>query len=101
MLEQAYSYLYLAVCICLGFEIIATLIRSITAKTVIGRFVGVNMLTTIVLIVICILSVFLKEGYLTDVALIYALLSCISVILLSKTYINLFKKDNKDNGGEK
>ena len=61
MIEQAYSYLYLAVCICLGFAIIATLIRSITAKTVIGRFVGVNMLTTIVLIVICILSLFLEE----------------------------------------
>ena len=98
MLEQAYSYLFIAVCICLGIAIIATLIRSITAKTIIGRFVGVNMLTTIVLIVICILTLFLKESYLTDVALIYALLSCISVILLSKIYINLFKKDN---GGEK
>ena len=98
MLEQAYSYLFIAVCICLGIAIIATLIRSITAKTIIGRFVGVNMLTTIVLIVICILTLFLKESYLTDVALIYALLSCISVILLSKIYVNLFKKDN---GGEK
>lgn len=97
MIEQAYSYLYLAVCICLGIAIIATLIRSITAKTIIGRFIGVNMLNTIILIVICILTLFLKESYLTDVALIYALLSCISVILLSKIYINLFKKDN---GGE-
>ena len=98
MLEQAYSYLFIAVSICLGIAIIATLIRSITAKTIIGRFVGVNMLTTIVLIIICILTLFLKESYLTDVARIYALLSCISVILLSKIYINLFKKDN---GGEK
>lgn len=98
MLEQAYSYLFIAVCICLGIAIIATLIRSITAKTIIGRFIGVNMLTTIVLIVICILTLFLKESYLTDVALIYALLSCISVIILSKIYINLFQKNN---GGEK
>ena len=99
MLEQAYSYLYLAVFIGLGVAIITALIRSITAKTIIGRFIGVNILTTIVLIVICILTLFLKESYLTDIALIYALLSCISVILLSKIYINLFKKDN--NGGEK
>ena len=98
MLEQAYSYLYLAVFIGLGVAIIASLIRSITAKTIIGRFIGVNILTTIVLIVICILTLFLKESYLTDIALIYALLSCISVILLSKIYVNLFKKDN---GGEK
>ena len=98
MLEQAYSYLYLAVFIGLGIAIFASLIRSITAKTIIGRFIGVSILTTIVLIVICILTLFLKEGYFTDIALIYALLSCISVILLSKIYINLFKKDN---GGEK
>ncbi len=98
MLEQAYSYLYLAVFIGLGIAIIASLIRSITAKTIIGRFIGVNILTTIVLIVICILTLFLKESYLTDIALIYALISCIAVILLSKIYINLFKKDD---GGEK
>lgn len=98
MLEQAYLYLYLAVFIGLGVAIIVALIRSITAKTIIGRFIGVNILTTIVLIVICILTLFLKESYLTDIGLIYALLSCISVILLSKIYINLFKKDN---GGEK
>lgn len=99
MLEQAYSYLYIAVCICLGVAIITTLIRSITAKTIIGRFIGINMLTTIVLAVICILTLFLKEVYLPDIALIYALLSCIAVILLSKIYINLFKK--KDEGGKK
>ena len=98
MLEQAYSYLYLAVFVGLSIAIIVALIRSITAKTIIGRFIGVNILTTIVLIVICILTLFLKESYLTDIGLIYALLSCISVILLSKIYINLFKKDN---GGEK
>lgn len=98
MLEQAYSYLYLAVFIGLGIAIVAALVRSITAKTIIGRFIGVNILTTIVLIAICVLTLFFKEGYLTDIALIYALISCISVILLSKIYINLFKKDN---GGEK
>ena len=98
MLEQAYAYLYLAVFVGLGIAIIAALIRSITAKTIIGRFIGVNILTTIILIVICILTLFLNEGYLPDIALIYALLSCIAVVLLSKIYINLFKKDN---GGEK
>lgn len=98
MIEQAYSYLYIAVCICLGIAVIATLVRSITAKTIIGRFIGINMLTTIVIIIICILTVFLKETYLPDVALIYALLSCIAVILLSKIYINLFKSSK---GGKK
>lgn len=98
MIEQAYSYLYIAVCICLGIAIVATLIRSITAKTIIGRFIGINMLTTITLIVICILTLFLKEAYLPDIAMIYVLLSCIAVVLLSKIYVNLFKKNE---GGKK
>ena len=99
MLEQAYSYLYLAVCICLGIAVIAAIIRSITAKTSVGRFVAINMVTTIVLIIICVLTLLLEENYLPDVALIYAMLSCIALILLSKIYVNLFKKEEK--GGNK
>lgn len=99
MLEQAYSYLYLAVCICLGIAVIAAIIRSITAKTSVGRFVAINMVTTIVLIIICVLTLLLEESYLPDVALIYAMLSCIALILLSKIYVNLFKKEEK--GGDK
>ena len=99
MLEQAYSYLYLAVCICLGIAVIAAIIRSITAKTSVGRFVAINMVTTIVLIIICVLTLLLEESYLPDVALIYAMLSCIALILLSKIYVNLFKKEEK--GGNK
>ena len=99
MLEQAYSYLCLAVCICLGIAVIAAIIRSITAKTSVGRFVAINMVTTIVLIIICVLTLLLEESYLPDVALIYAMLSCIALILLSKIYVNLFKKEEK--GGNK
>ncbi|MBQ4333544.1 MAG: sodium:proton antiporter [Clostridia bacterium] len=98
MIEKAYTYLYLAVCICLGIAILVAIIRSITAKTSVGRFVAINMVTTIVLIVICVLTLLLEESYLPDVALIYALLSCIALILLSKIYVNLFKKEKK--GGD-
>lgn len=98
MIEQAYSYLYVAVCICLGIAVFATLIRSIAAKTIIGRFIGINMLTTVVMIIICILALFLKESYLTDIAVIYALLGCVAVVILSKIYVNLFSKDE---GGKK
>lgn len=99
MIEQAYTYLYLGVCICLGIAVIAAIIRSITAKTSVGRFIAINMVTTIVLIAICVLTLLLEESYLPDVALIYALLSCIALILLSKIYVNLFKKEKK--GGDK
>ena len=99
MIEQAYFYLYLTVCIGLGLAVIAAIIRSITGKTVAGRFVGINMVTTIVVIAIFVLTLLLEESYLPDIALIYALISCVALIVLSKIYVNLFNKNNK--GGDK
>ena len=98
MLQQAYSILYGSVLIGLTVAAIFALIRSIAGKTMINRFIGINILTTIILIVICILSVFFKESYLPDISLVYALLSCIAVMLLCKIYINLFEKKE---GGKK
>ena len=98
MIEQAYNILYITVLICLGIAAFITLIRSITGKTMINRFIGTNILSTITLIAICILAHFFKESYLPDVAIVFALLSCIAVMLLCKIYINLFEKKN---GGKK
>ena len=98
MIEQAYNILYITVLICLGIAAFIALIRSITGKTMINRFIGTNILSTITLIAICILAIFFKENYLPDVAIVFALLSCIMVMLLCKIYINLFEKKN---GGKK
>ena len=95
MIEQAYFYLYIAVCVCLGIAAILAILRSIIAKTITGRFIGINMVTSIVLMVILVLTLLLEENYLTDVALIYALLSCVALVVLSKIYVNLFQKENK------
>ena len=96
MLEVAYSYLYISVLILLGIAMFIALIRSITGKTMVNRFVGVNILTTLVAIVICILSLFLKESYISDVAVVFVMISCIAVMLLNKIYINLFQKKKDD-----
>lgn len=98
MLEQAYSYLFIGTLICLGIAAFAALIRSITGKTMISRFIGTNILSTITLIAICVLAIFFEEAYLPDVAIVFALLSCIAVMLLCKIYINLFEKNQ---GGKK
>ena len=92
MIEQAYTVLYGTVLICLAVAIIAALIRTITGKLTADRFIGINMITTIVVIAICILSLLFKESYLPDVAIIYVILSFLAVMLLCKMYINLFSK---------
>ena len=92
MIEQAYTILYCGILICLALAIIAALIRTITGKLTADRFVGINIITTIVVVVICILAELLGESYLPDVAIVYVILSFLAVILLCKIYINLFNK---------
>jgi len=98
MVEQAYKILFLTVLIGLGVAAFFAMVRSIVAKTMINRFIGINILTTVVVIAISALSVFFKESYLPDVAIVFALLGCIAVMLLCKIYINLFetKKGGKE-----
>jgi multicomponent Na+:H+ antiporter subunit F len=39
---------------------------------------------------ICLLALLLHEGYLTDIALIYAMISFLSVIVLCKVYLGVY-----------
>ena len=93
------SLIVCAIATALSKRVMTAIIRSITGKTVAGRFVGINMVTTIVVIAIFVLTLLLEESYLPDIALIYALISCVALIVLSKIYVNLFNKNNK--GGDK
>ena len=101
MLENAYTILYAAVIAVLCVASLVALIRSITGKTIINRFIGINILTTLVAVIVCVLALYLKESYLPDVAVVYVLLSCIAVMLLNKIYINLFRKNEKVDKGDK
>ena len=91
-MEQYYKILFSITLIGLAVAAFFAMVRSIVAKTMINRFIGVNILTTVVVIAISVLSVLFKESYLPDVAIVFALLSCIAVMLLCKIYINLFER---------
>ena len=101
MLQNAYNILYMTVLIILGIAAIVAMIRSITGKTILNRFIGINILTAIVAIMICVLALFLKESYLPDIAVVYVMLGCIAAMLLNKIYINLFSKNSKKKEGDK
>ena len=49
--------------------------------------IGVNMIGTMVIVIFMVLTVLLKEAYLPDIALIYALISFVSVLIFSAVYI--------------
>jgi multicomponent Na+:H+ antiporter subunit F len=85
--EAAYRVLYLVVLLAFCIMIGIMLIRSVLTRGVCEKIVCVNMLSTMVICAIAILSRMLDEAYLLDVALIYAMISFIGVLMLSSTHI--------------
>ena len=74
--------------IALTVLMLITLVRAIVGPRFTDRVVAVNMINTMVLAVIAILGVVLEEDFLVDIALVYALLSFLSVVILAKLVID-------------
>lgn len=85
--ETAYQYLYGGALIVFLILIGAMVIRSIIGPRSTDRIMSVNMLGTMTISSIAILSFILNEEYLADVALIYAMISFVAVLMLAMTYI--------------
>lgn len=100
-LEQAYHVLFTAALIFLAVMVVLCLIRAIIGPRVTDRIVAVNMMGTMVIVIIAILTLMLEEGYLADICLIYAMVSFLAVIVLTKVYMGIYqekkeKEEKKD-----
>lgn len=69
-------------------------IRAIIGPSVADRLIAINMIGTQVIIIIAELTVLLGEAWLADVASVYAVLSFIGVVVLTKIYIGIYRKKN-------
>ena len=88
-MTEAYRVMYDIVLPVLGLCMLACLVRAVIGPRIADRVIAINMLGSLTLIVLCILVLVMDEGYLTDVALVYALLSFLAVVLLAKIYIGV------------
>ena len=95
MIESAYHIVYLISLIWFSILISAMLIRAIIGPRITDRILSINMIGTMVICCIAILSRLLKEDYLADVGLIYAMISFVSVLILASIYIPAGKKRGK------
>jgi len=86
-IDQAYHLLFMGALIIFAVLIGVMLIRAVIGPRITDRILSINMIGTMTICSIAILSGLLKEGYLTDVALIYAMLSFVSVLILAVMYI--------------
>ena len=70
----------------LSLSIIAIFLRSIIGPRVADRIICINMIGTKIIIFICVLAGVLNESFLIDVALVYALINFISIVVLTYAY---------------
>lgn len=100
MLTTAYETLYTAVLIVLVALDFLCLIRAIRGPRIADRIVSINMISTITIGMIMVLVALLGEGYLADVALIYALIGFLAVVVLCKVYMGIYLENREKKAKE-
>ena len=73
-----------AFAVVLALLILATLVRAVLGPRFTDRIVAVNVISTLVIAELVLLSVWLREDFLVDVALVFALLSFLAVVVVSR-----------------
>ena len=63
------------------------LVRCAMSPGITDRILTINMIGTLVIAGIVILSRFLQENWLVDVALIYTMISFVSILILARVYV--------------
>ena len=84
---EAYTCLYTGALVILAVLIGVMLIRSIRGPGVTDRILSINMIGTMVISCIAVLYAYLGGSYLLDVALIYTMISFVTVLVLASVYI--------------
>ena len=106
-LEILYHILFRFVLIFMALLLFACLVRAVKGPRETDRIVAVNMMGTMVIVMIAVFALLLKQEYLLDICLIYAMISFLAVIVLTKVYTGVFlaakekEKDGVDAKGEK
>lgn len=93
-MDNVVYYFLLAVVIVLAILVFFCFIRALKGPTIADRIVSVNMIGTLVIIIIAVLTVMMKEDWLADIAAIYAIISFLAVVVLTKIYIGVYREKN-------
>lgn len=101
-LVQRYEWIFYVVLCVLAFMLILCLVRAIVGPRIADRVVSVNMMGTMVMVIISVLALIMEEGWLVDICLIYAMISFLAVVVLTKVYTGVYlEAKEKAQKGEK
>ena len=94
------EYFLITVMIILLILVFACFIRAILGPTIADRIMSVNMIGTLIIMILAVLTILMKESWLADIAALYAMISFLAVVVITKIYIGVYreaktKKKNK------
>ena len=94
----AFDDLFAAALLALAAGLFFALLRAIRGPRVADRIMGINMIGTMVSITLAILSVWLRESWLLDVCILYAMISFLAVVVLAKVCIAAKQQEAERDG---
>ena len=92
-LINQFSWLFYGILSVQAVLLLLCLIRAVIGPRIADRLVAVNMITTMVTVMIAVLAVLKGEGYLVDICLIYAMISFLAVVVLSRIYTGVYREE--------
>ena len=101
-IHDAYGALYTGSLCVLMALVIFCFVRALKGPSIADRVVAINMIGTQIICMIAVFGLLIGEGYLTDVAIIYAMISFLSVVVLCKVYMGVFleRRAKEQAGGQ-
>lgn len=100
-METAYSVLFMGAMIGFALCIFACLVRAVKGPRTMDRILAINMIGTLTVVIIALMSLYLEESFLLDVDLIYAMLSFLAVVVLTKVYMGVHREEENGQEGQK
>ena len=95
---SAFDYLYIIALMALALGLLFALLRAIRGPRIADRIMGINMIGSMVSVTLAILSVWLRQSWLLDVCILYALISFLGVVVLAKVCIAARKQEVEHDG---
>ena len=91
-LLMQFEGLFYGILTVLALLLVLCLIRAVIGPRIADRLVAVNMMGTLVMVSIALLAVIKNEGYLVDICLIYAMISFLAVVVLTRIYTGVYRE---------
>lgn len=95
------EFFLISVVIILVILVFACFIRAVLGPTIADRIVSVNMIGTLIIMIISVLTILMKEAWLADISAIYAMISFLAVVVLTKIYIGVYREAKYKKFGSK